>query len=139
VEEIGYNSLVTCSNGAHDADTGTGSHAWVLASAVRGTMSSGSGTDDGHPDFMSGGILALLYIIYCICLYYDISSGKTVLYCDHKGAIGNSFKLAPPGITFFLDPDYYLLGLIHELVKLIPITVIGHWVKGHYKGRDRQW
>ena len=71
--------------------------------------------------------------------YYDISSGKTVLYCDHKGAIGNSFKLAPPGITFFLDPDYYLLGLIHELVKLIPITVIGHWVKGHYKGRDRQW
>jgi hypothetical protein len=78
-EEIAYNSLVTCSNGAHDPETGAGSHAWVIASAVRGTISSGSGPDDGHLDLMFsylselGGILALLYIIYRVCLYYKLT------------------------------------------------------------------
>jgi len=142
-EEISYNSLVTCSDRAHNPDTSTGSHAWVLASAVRGTMSSGSGVDDGHPALMSsywselGGVLALLCIIYRICKYYDLSSGKTVFYCDNKGAIGNSFKSAPPGITPFFQADYDLLGLIHELVTLIPITVVGNWVKGHYTRTER--
>jgi hypothetical protein len=116
----------------------------VLASAVRGTVSSGSGVDDGHPALMSsyrselGGILALLYIIYRICKYYDLSSGKAVFYCDNKVAIGNSFKSAPSGITPFFQPDYDLLGLIHELVTLILITVVGNWVKGHYTGTERQ-
>jgi hypothetical protein len=85
-----------------------------------------------------GGILAALYIIHRICDYYHTSSGKITLFCDNKGAISNSFKKATPGISPFLSSDYDLIQLVKHLIAIIPVTVAGEWVKGHYSGKNRK-
>jgi hypothetical protein len=82
--------------------------------------------------------LAALYIIHRICDYYNVTTSKVILYCDNKGAITNSFQPARPGISPFLSPDYDLLHMIKQIVTLIPMTLVGEWVKGHYTGKDRK-
>jgi hypothetical protein len=85
-----------------------------------------------------GGIVAALYLIQRICEYYDIKSGKAILYCDNKGAITNSFQQVTRGISPFMSPSYDLLLLAKQLVARIPITMLGEWVKGHYSGKARK-
>jgi hypothetical protein len=107
-------------------------------------VSSGSGPVDGHPSFMSSyqsdlsGILASLYIIHRICRYYYLTSGSATLFCDNKGTIRKAFQSRPLGVTPYLTTDDDLLQLIQHLVKLIPISLIGKWVKGHYMGQNRE-
>jgi len=94
----------------------TASHAWIFASEIQLNISSGAGPDDGHPTYLSsyqselGDILAASYIIYRICIYYNITSGTAKLYCDNKGTVTQSRKPNPLGITPFLTSDYDLLG-----------------------------
>jgi hypothetical protein len=85
-----------------------------------------------------GGILAALYIIHRICSHYDIRSGKVILYCDNKSAIGTSFKPIAPGISPFMSLNYELIKLAKHIITITPITIIGQWVKGHYSGKQRQ-
>jgi hypothetical protein len=126
-EEIQEKSLLSCSDGAYCSSTHHSHHGWVFAS-------------DGHPALLSsyrselGGILAALYIIHRICEYYLLSQGAAILYCDNKGAVHKAFTTNPKGITPYLTTDYDLLGIIHSLVSILPITVIGYWVKECYTG-----
>jgi hypothetical protein len=128
-------SLLSCSDGAYCPVTYRGSQSWLFGSVTDHSIARGAGPTDGHPTSMSsyrtelGGILAALYIIHRICEYYAISSGKVILYCDNKGAIGNIFKPAISGISPYLSSNYDLLRLIKHLVATIPITIIGEWVK----------
>jgi hypothetical protein len=100
-EELQYNALLACSNGAHCPHTNTASHSWVFASKVRHTLTEGAGPDNSLPELMSsywselGGLLAVLYIIYRICHYYQIQEGKVTLYCDNKGASSTISKPSP--------------------------------------------
>jgi hypothetical protein len=80
------------------------------------------------------GILAVLYIIYCICMYYHISLGTVKYYCDNKGAVKNSFSTPHPGILPFMNSNYDLLHLIHQILHIIPVNIVGPWVKGHFVG-----
>jgi hypothetical protein len=116
----------------------------VLKQSTGLDVSSGSGPVDGHPLFMSSyqsklsGILASLYIIHRICNYYHLTSGKVTLFFDNKGAIRKAFQNRPLGITPYLTIDDDLLQLIQYLVQLLPIPLIGKWVKGHYTGKKRE-
>jgi len=74
--------LVTCSDGSHDPTQGTGSHGWILANDDRTVLLQGAGPVDGHPNLTSAyrpelsGLVAILYVLYRICLYHDIANGK---------------------------------------------------------------
>lgn len=81
-----------------------------------------------------GGLLAVLYIIYRVCSAYDIQAGKVKYYCDNKGVIQNVFHPpCQPSITSFLATDSDLVYTARSLLDIIPITIIGTWVKGHQK------
>jgi hypothetical protein len=58
--------------------------------------------------------LAAIYVISKICIYYHISSGKAILFCDNKGAISKAFKTPQMGITPFLTTDFDLLHQIQQ-------------------------
>jgi hypothetical protein len=60
------------------------------------------------------------------------------LFCDNKGAIRKAFQSRPLGVTPYLTTDNDLLHLIQHLVKLIPISLIGKWVTGHFAGKIRE-
>lgn len=74
--ELQEATLLACSDGAYDTDNGKGSHGWVFASDMEQEITAGAGPDDGHPSLMAsyrtelGGLLAVLYIIHCICQHY---------------------------------------------------------------------
>jgi hypothetical protein len=143
-KEIIGDSLLSCSDGAYCPITKQGSHSWVFGSETQKHIASGTGPDDGHPASVSShrpelrGILAALYIIHRICSYYDITSGKVILYCDNKSAIGTSFKPIALGISPFLSPNYDLIHLAKHIIIITRITIIGQWVKGHYSGNQRK-
>lgn len=62
-----------------------------------------------------------------------------MLYCDNEGALENVFDEFPKrGIYPLLARDYDLLGMARALLKRIPVKVTGCWVKGHYKGEQRE-
>ncbi len=109
---------------------------WLgICCEVQDIIAIGSGPSDGHPTLLSsyrselGRILASLYVIYKICDHYNIQEGKATLYCDNKGAIQKYHSI--------LSSDYNLLGLIRHLVCIIPITILGGLVKGHYSGKEK--
>jgi len=143
-KEIQRNTLVACSNGSHDPSNSLSSHAWIFSSNIPHDIAYGAGPVNGHPSLQSSyraelsGILAVLYIIHRVCLYYDISMGAAQCYCDNKGTIRSSYSRPHPGILPFLTSDYDLLHLIHHMLHMIPITIIGSWVKGHYTGSTRE-
>ena len=86
-----------------------------------------------------GGITAILYIFQQIVLHLDITSGSVMLYCDNKGALENVFNEQPKrGIYPLLERDYDMLGAARAIRRDIPIKVTGKWVKGHYKGNNRE-
>ncbi len=86
-----------------------------------------------------GGLLALFYIVYRICKYHNISAGIFRVYCDNKFALSKVTTAAPRGITPFLTSDYDLVALLQLYYTLLPITVVGEWVKGHYSGGHRKY
>jgi hypothetical protein len=108
-------------------------------------IAAGAGPADGHPLLMSsyrtelGGLLAVLYIIHRICHHYQVTQGQAKCYCDNKGAVTNTFAPRQRGITPFLNTDYDLIHLAQGLVQIIPVTIIGEWVKGHYTGPQREY
>jgi hypothetical protein len=131
-------TLAACSDGS--VADGTGAHGWIFANDSTPVLQ-GAGPDDRHPDHMTsyrselGGLLAVLYLIYRVCSYYEIQTGKLLLYCDNKGALQNVFhSKGKPGITPFMDTDSELVEAARLLVSSIPITIMAEWVKGHKTG-----
>ena len=141
---IELETLITCSDGSFNPQTKKGSHGWVLSDVDKSIMAQGSGPADGHPDLMSsyraelGGLIAILYTIYRICQYQQVTSGKFKYHCDNKGVITNVFSHKPTTITQFLQADYDLVQIAKTLVTLIPATIVAEWVKGHYTGEFRE-
>jgi len=103
------------------------------------------GPVDGHPELTASyraelsGIIAALYIIYRVSLYYNIIEGGMTLYCDNKGALQNAFKPIKPGVTPYFNTDHDLLEVAQALLPLIPIVISTSWVKGHYQGKNKQY
>jgi len=92
--ELQDDHLVICSDGACDPSTSQSSHGVVFASdLLKQRLTTLSGPVDGHPFMVTSyraelsGIIAVLYIIHCICQFYHLNSGTLILYCDNKGAL----------------------------------------------------
>lgn len=144
--ELQEGTLIACSDGSHDPDNQIASHGVVFASSLlQQTLVSIAGPVDGHPKLVTSyraelsGIIACLYLVYRICQYFQLNSGKILLYCDNKGALENSFRPIYPGVTPYLKTDHDLVEIIRTLLALIPITVTHDWVKGHYSGNKREF
>mmetsp|Transcript_16534 Transcript_16534/g.23564 ORF Transcript_16534/g.23564 Transcript_16534/m.23564 type:complete len:1161 (+) Transcript_16534:4649-8131(+) len=138
-------SLLTCSDGSSDPALGTACQAWVMADKDGHVLWGGVGPIDGNPEWVTsyrselGGITAILYILQQMVLHLDITSGSVMLYCDNKGALENVFDEQPKrGIYPLLERDYDMLGAARAIRRDIPIKVTGTWVKGHYKGNNRE-
>jgi len=137
--------LLCCSDGSYVDDTGASYHGWILASNISKTIAEGSGPGFGHPELLSSyraelcGILALLYIMQRVCSHHRITSGSMRLFCDNKSALQQSTSEGPRGIKPFLSADYDLIALIRLQTTLLPISVVGEWVKGHYTGDRREY
>jgi formate/nitrite transporter FocA (FNT family) len=74
VQKLSQGHLVACSDGAYDKKKATSSHVQVFASGlVCNIVATCIGQVDGHPALLSSyrselsGILATLYIVFCIC------------------------------------------------------------------------
>jgi hypothetical protein len=78
------------------------------------------------------GIVTILYLTHRICEYYNISNGKIKCYCDNKGALRHVFEKTTTGITPYFSTDHDLVELAQQLLKILSITVLHEWVKGHY-------
>jgi hypothetical protein len=92
--ELQEEKLVVCSDGSFDPQTSLSSHGVVYASNIlQQTIATVSGPVDGHPSLLTSyraelsGIVAVLYLTYRICQYYQVTSGAMTLYCDKKGAL----------------------------------------------------
>jgi len=124
-DKLERQTLLACSDGAYDPVTSIGSHGWTFHSNIPHNIASGACPVDGSPSQLSFyraelcGILAVLYIIYRICMYYRISLGTVKCYCDNKGVVKNSFSTLCPGILPFMNSDYDLLHLIHQILHII--------------------
>jgi len=71
--------------------------------------------------------------------YCKIATGSVVFYCDNEGALDNVFDEFPKrGIYLLFARDYDLLGAARALWQSLPIMVNKQWVKGHYKGNQRE-
>jgi hypothetical protein len=141
---IENDALVACSDSAYNRQLGVGSQAWIFGDNIGTFLSSGAGPTDGGPKFLSSyraelsGLLCLMYILHCICNHYDLHNHKVTLHCDSKSALTNILKDPKPGITPFLKTDYDLLEVAQLLLTVIPLVVLGEWVKGHYAGKHRK-
>jgi hypothetical protein len=142
-EEIRLSTCLACSYGSHHPVLHLSNHSWVFGNELCQIITTGAGPDDGYPSLLSsyrselGCILTVLYIVYRICHFYDIDTGKVTIYCDNKGAIHNSFKPQPSGISPVLVANSDILSLAREFIKIIPVTLLGEWVKGHYKSKGQ--
>mmetsp|Transcript_24137 Transcript_24137/g.34594 ORF Transcript_24137/g.34594 Transcript_24137/m.34594 type:complete len:1267 (+) Transcript_24137:682-4482(+) len=138
-------TLLVCSDGSFSPHSGTGSHAWVFATAEGQALLQGAGPIDCHPEHLSsyrpelGGITSLLFLLTVVVRLGAIANGQVKLYCDNKSALENVFEEIPKrGIYPLLAVDYDLLVLAKDLLKNLPIKVSWGWVKGHYSGDNRQ-
>jgi hypothetical protein len=61
------------------------------------------------------------------------------VYCDNKGAPKNAFRPIKAGITPYLAADHDLIEVSRFLIQLIPVVIATEWVKGHYRGKDREY
>jgi hypothetical protein len=142
---IELETLAACSDGSYDPITKQGSHGWLFANEGQDPILQGAGPDDCHSLLMSsyrselGSLIAVLYVIYRICMHHSVTSGKVKYYCDNKGVITNEFHKTVPGISPFLTTDYDLVCMAKTLLQMIPITVAAEWVKGHYKGSNKEF
>ncbi len=109
---VGLETLVTCCDGSFDPHKKTGSHGWVASNTDKLILAKGSGPADGHPSLMSsyraelGGLIVILYMIYRICQYHQVTLGKIKYHCDNKGVITNVFSTKSTTITQYLHADY---------------------------------
>jgi hypothetical protein len=144
-EGISTATLLACSDGSFTKDSGTGGHGWVFATDEETILVQGADPEDGHPTMMSsyqselGGLLAVLYTLYKVCSYYDITSGKVRYYCDNKGVLRNVLQVKPLGISQYNKADADLVITARHLLTLMPITIVAEWVKGHYNGEYREY
>ncbi len=133
---------MTCSDGSFNPDNGKGSLGWIISTTDKVTLAKGAGPVDGNPSssYRSelGGLIAVLYIIYKICHYYQVTDGKIKYHCDNKGVIRNVFSSWQQTISQFLGTDYDLVHTAQLLLHALPITVVAEWVKGHYDGDYRE-
>ena len=105
IETIGVylhkGSLLTCSNGLHEEETGYASHAWVFSDSAGHILWCRFGPIDGHPDMLSsyrselGGVTTLLFLLWHIVQHLDITTGTVTLFCDNTSALGNVFDPYP--------------------------------------------
>jgi hypothetical protein len=65
--------------------------------------------------------------------------GAAKLYCDNKGALKNAFSPIKEGITPYFNTDHDLVEVAQSLLQLLPIALGHEWVKGHYKGTNKQY
>jgi hypothetical protein len=120
VEEIKYNALLACSDGAFCPISKTSSHSWVFASEGSHEVATGADPDHAIPDILLsyrselGGLLAVLYIIYKVCIYY--SKGKAVIYCNNKSALSAAFNNSAPTLSSNMAPDHDLVELCHHIL-----------------------
>lgn len=105
----------------------------------------GAGPIDGHLLLITsyrtelGGITAVLYILLLIVRSAKLTTGTVTIYCNNKAAIEAIFAENPRrGIYPMLKPDYDFISIAREMCNKMPITIVERWVKGHYKGDDRQ-
>ena len=149
IEAIGVyiqeGSLLTCSDGSHEPETDSACQAWLFSDQYGHLLWSGAGPTDGNPDMLSSyrselaGITTILFLLREITNYLEITTGSAILYCDNMGAVENVFEEYPKrGIYPLLERDYDLLGAARKLWRELPIKVTGTWVKGHFKGNDRE-
>jgi hypothetical protein len=137
--------LLECSDGSYVEDGGLCYHGWLFASEIRQSIVEGSGPGHGHPDLLSSyraelcGLLAFLYLVQRVCSHHGVSSGTLHLYCDNKSALAKTVSSGPRGIMPFFSADYDLIALIRLQTTLLPISVVGEWVKGHYTGDHREY
>jgi ribonuclease HI len=144
--EIQEKTLSVCSDGACDSQLNITSFAVVFASSLlQQTITTAVGPVDGYPSLVTSyraelsGIIACLYIIHRICHYYQIESGSCTLYCDNKGALRNTFRPIRPGITPYLRTDHDLVEIAQSLLTILSMAITPTWVKGHYKGKKREY
>jgi hypothetical protein len=84
-------TLVACSDGSYDPITMRDSHGWLFANEGQDSLFQGAGLDDCDLSLMSsyrselGGLIAVLYDIYRICMHHSVTSGKVWHYCDNRG------------------------------------------------------
>jgi len=121
-EEIKYNALLACSDGAFCPISKNSSHSWVFASEVSHEVATGAGPDHAIPNILLsyrselGGRLAVLYIIYKVCIYYGITEGKAVIYCNNKSALSAAFNNSVPTLSSYTAPDHDLIELCHHIL-----------------------
>lgn len=145
VSSIITGTLFMCSDGSFHPHQGTGSHAWVFATATGQILLQGAGPIDCDPDQLSsyrpelGGIVSLLFLLTVIVRISTITDGQVKLYCDNQSALDNVFDSTPKrGIFPLLAVDYDLLVLAKDMLQSLPITISWGWVKGHYTGDNRE-
>ena len=138
-------SLLTCSDGSTDVEQGTSCQAWVFSDKDGHVLWGGAGPIDGDPAKVTsyrselGGITSILFLLSQVIEHLEIKSGSVTLYCDNQGALSNVFDEYPKrGIFPLLERDYDLLGAARALWRTLPCSVRHVWVKGHYKGKDRE-
>lgn len=94
---VELDTLITCSDGSFDLQTKKGSHGWVISDTNKTILAQGSDPADSHAILMSsyraelGGLIAILYTIYSICQFQQVSSGKFKYHCNNRGVITNVF------------------------------------------------
>jgi hypothetical protein len=75
-------TIVACSDGYYDPTTQQGSHGCIFANTNQAPIFQGAGPVDCHPPLISSyrseldGIIAVLHIIYRICMYHEIMPGE---------------------------------------------------------------
>jgi ribonuclease HI len=145
-EELQDKTLEVCSDGACDETQALSSHGVVFASGLsHEKVASVAGPVDGHPKMVTSyraelsGIVAALYIIYRVCQHHQVNAGAMTLYWDNKGALMNAFQPIPAGITPYFHTDHDLVELAQSLLQILPIIVTTAWVKGHHKGKDKEF
>ncbi len=64
-------------------------------------------------------------MLYRITLHYAKEGKQATIFCDNKGALTNVLHKSPLGITSFFSSDYDLVEVAHELLSLVPSSIIG--------------
>jgi hypothetical protein len=77
---IELETLIACCDRSYDPTSQRGSHGWLFANDGQDPVFQGAGLDDCHSQRISsnrselGGLIIVLYVIYSICLYHEITS-----------------------------------------------------------------
>jgi len=76
---------------------------------------------------------------WCAAMSPLVQTQVLAVICNSKGAITNAFQQTPPRISPYTTSDFDLLGTLWQLLLIIPVTIIGEWVKGHYQGNNKEF